>query len=66
MPCEVEDGFRQEVVTDVKYLEGFRGNKSEEIIKMLKQKIEDLQQEHRQTIKLVGRKNLIFQDVHTG
>ena len=63
VPCEVEDGIRQEVVTDVKYLEGFRGNKSEEIITMLKQKIEDLQQEHRQTIKLVGRKKSIFTDL---
>ena len=60
VPCEVEDGIRQEVLTDVKYLEGFRGNKNEEIITMLKQKIEDLQQEHRQTIKFVGRKKIDF------
>ena len=66
VPCEVEDGIRQEVLTDVKYLEGFRGNKSEEIITMLKQKIEDLQQEHRQTIKLVGRKKSIFTDLLHG
>ena len=66
VPCEVEDGIRQEVLTDVKYLEGFRGNKSEEIITMLKQKIEDLQQEHRQTIKLVGRKNQFIQICHLG
>ena len=63
VPWEVEDGIRQEVLTDVKYLEGFRGNKSEEIVTMLKQKIEDLQQEHRQTIKFVGRKKSIFTDL---
>ena len=66
VPCEIEDGIRQEVLTDVKYLEGFRGNKSEEIITMWKQKIEDLQQEHRQTIKLVGRKNQFIQICHLG